>query len=95
VTRTKPEISNIQPPEPPIYQEDSSLPRGTIKQVEWAKDGQDVVITRTIRTGDGKVIEDQFVSKYQPWRAVFLYGPGAKLPADAAIGPPASPTPKP
>jgi hypothetical protein len=92
VTRTKPEISNVQKPEPPIYQEDSSLPRGTIKQVDWEKDGQDVVVVRTIRTGDGKVSEEKFVSKYQPWRAVFLFGPGAKLPADAVIGPPA-PTP--
>jgi vancomycin resistance protein YoaR len=95
VELSKPEISNIQKPEPPIYQEDSSLPRGTIKQVDWEKDGQDVVVKRTIRAADGKVIEDRFTSKYQPWRAVFLYGPGAKLPADAVVGPPVSPTPKP
>ncbi|MGC8782433.1 MAG: G5 domain-containing protein, partial [Anaerolineae bacterium] len=88
-------ISNVRPPEPPIYQEDSSLPAGTIKQVEWAKDGQDVVVRRTIKTGDGKVTEDRFVSKYQPWRSVFLYGPGARLPADAIIGPPLAPTPTP
>jgi vancomycin resistance protein YoaR len=95
VELSKPEISNIRKPEPPIYQEDSSLPRGTIKQVDWEKDGQDVVVKRTIRAADGKVIEDKFVSKYQPWRSVFLFGPGAKLPADAVIGPPVSPTPKP
>lgn len=95
VELSKPEISNVRPPEPPIYQEDSSLPRGTIKQVEWAKDGQDVVVRRTIRTGDGKVVEDRFVSKYQPWRAVFLYGPGTPLPADALIGPPLTSTPTP
>ncbi len=94
VTRTKPEISNVQKPEPPIYQEDSSLPRGTIKQVDWEKDGQDVVVVRTIRTGDGKVSEEKFVSKYQPWRSVFLFGPGAKLPADAVIGSPVTPAPK-
>jgi vancomycin resistance protein YoaR len=95
VELSKPETSNIRKPEPPVYQEDSSLPRGTIKQVDWEKDGQDVVVKRTIRTADGKVIEDKFVSKYQPWRSVFLFGPGAKLPADAVIGPPVSPTPKP
>jgi len=95
VELSKPEISNVRPPEPPIYQEDSSLPRGTIKQVEWARDGQDVVVRRIVRTGDGKVTEDRFVSKYQPWRSVFLYGPGATLPADAIIGPPLASTPKP
>ena len=95
VELSKPEISNIRQPEPPIYQEDSSLPRGTIKQVDWAKDGQDVVVKRTIRTADGKTTVDQFVSKYQPWRSVFLYGPGARLPADAIIGPPIAPAPTP
>lgn len=94
VELSKPVISNVQVPEPPLYQEDRSLPHGTIKQVEWEKNGQDVVVTRTIRTGDGKVSEDRFVSKYQPWRAVFLYGPGARLPADAIIGPPVPPAPK-
>ncbi|MCX7669954.1 MAG: G5 domain-containing protein, partial [Anaerolineae bacterium] len=86
-------ISNVRPPEPPLYQEDRTLPQGTIKQVEWAKDGQDVVVRRTIRTGDGKVSEDRFVSKYQPWRAVFLYGPDTPLPAGAVIGPPVTPAP--
>lgn len=96
VELSRPEITNIQKPEPPIYQEDSTLPRGTIKQVDWAKDGQDVVVKRTIRNGDGKVVEDRFVSKYEAWRSVFLYGPGAKLPADAIILPVTpSPTPKP
>lgn len=95
IDRSKPEISNIQPPEPPIYQADNTLPPGTIKQVDWAKDGQDVVVKRTIRTADGKVIEEKIVSKYQPWRSVFLYGPGAQLPADAVIGPTATPAPTP
>ena len=63
--------------------------------MDWAKDGQEVIVKRTIRTADGKVTEDKFVSKYQPWRSVFLYGPGAKLPAAAVIGPAATPTPQP
>jgi vancomycin resistance protein YoaR len=95
VELSKPEISNIQKPEPPIYQEDSSLPRGTIKQVDWAKTGQDVVVKRTIRTGDGKVVEQKIASKYEPWRSVFLYGPGTKLPTDAVIGSPVPPSPTP
>ncbi len=95
VELSKPEITNVQEPEPPIYQEDGSLPRGTIKQVDWAKNGEDVVVKRLIRGGDGKVVEEQIVSKYEPWRSVFLYGPGAKLPADALIGSPVPPSPTP
>lgn len=83
VEMTKPVISNVRQPEKPIYQEDASLAKGVIKQVDLAKDGMDVVVKRTIRYGDGRVKEEEFVSKYQPWRAVFLYGPGTPLPPGA------------
>lgn len=83
VEMSKPAISNVRKPEKPIYQEDPSLAKGVIKQVDWAKDGMDVVVKRTIRYGDGRVKEEEFVSKYQPWRAVFLYGPGTSLPPGA------------
>jgi vancomycin resistance protein YoaR len=78
-----PRISNMRPAPPPLYQEDKSLPKGTIKQVEWAKEGQDVVVIRKIRTADGVEREEKFESHYQPWRAVFLYGPGTALPPGA------------
>ena len=78
-----PKISNKRPAPPPLYQEDKSLPKGTIKQVDWAKEGQDVVVIRKIRTPDGAVSEEKFESHYQPWRAVFLYGPGTTLPPGA------------
>ena len=95
VELSKPEITNLKQPEPPIYQEDGSLPKGMIKQVDWAKTGQDVVVKRTIRTGD-KVVEEKITSKYEPWRSIFLYGPGAKIPEGAVIVPPVptkAPTP--
>lgn len=76
-----PKISNIRPAPPPLYQEDKSLPKGTIKQVDWAKEGQDVVVIRKILTADGEEREEKFESHYQPWRAVFLYGPGTSLPS--------------
>jgi hypothetical protein len=75
-----PEISNLTKPDPPVYEEDASLAEGVIKQVDWAKDGQDVVITRHILYGDGTVVDQNFVSKYRPWQAVYKYGPGTSLP---------------
>lgn len=75
-----PVISNVKPALPASYQLDSTLPAGKIKQVDWAKEGMDVVVTRTIRYGDGQVKEEKIVSKYRPWQAVYLYGPGAKVP---------------
>ncbi len=93
VELSKPEITNIQKPEPPIYKEDSSLPKGTLKQIDWAKDGMDVLVKRTIRDANGKVTEEKIVSKYEAWRSVFAYGPGTQLPAGAVIGAPVPPKP--
>ena len=73
-------ITNKQPAPQPLYQEDASLPAGKIKQVDWAKDGMDVMVKRIIKYADGRVKENKFVSKYRPWQAVYLYGPGTKLP---------------
>jgi vancomycin resistance protein YoaR len=70
----------IQPP-PPVYTEDPDLPTGTIKQVDWAVRGMDVTLERVVRQGDEVVSEDAFFSRYQPWAAKYLYGPGTSLPA--------------
>ena len=79
-------ISNRQPAPPPSYQEDASLKPGQIKQVDWAKEGMDAVVTRTIRYGDGKVKQEKLVSKYRPWQAIYLYGPGTNVPGKTSAG---------
>lgn len=76
-------ITNRRPAPEPIYREDPNLPAGTIKQVDWAKEGMDVTVKRIIRYDDGRVKEEKIVSRYRPWQAVFLYGPGTKLPEGA------------
>ncbi len=77
---------NIQEPPPPVYQEDPSLPTGVVRQVEWAKPGMTVRITRTVRRGDTIIEQREFVSTYQPWRAVYLYGPGTRVPGGTEGG---------
>lgn len=84
VETEKPVITNVRDAPAPLYKEDATLPAGTIKQVDWAKSGMDVVVKRNIQYGDGRVKQDKFVSKYRPWQAVYLYGPGTALPAQAA-----------
>jgi vancomycin resistance protein YoaR len=69
-----PFIDNIVPHGPPIYEEDPTLPKGTIKQVEWARDGMDVTIYRVVKQGDEVVRKDLFFTRYRPWRAVYLVG---------------------
>lgn len=76
-------ITNVRPAPAPLYREDANLPAGTIKQVDWAKEGLDVSVKRIIKYDDGRVKEERFVSRYRPWQAVFLYGPGTALPPGA------------
>ncbi len=80
---SEPKITNVTPAPKPLYEEDPKLPAGVIKQTDWAVNGEDVVVERTIRNGDGTVKTDRFVSKYQAWRAVFVHGPGTQLPPGA------------
>lgn len=69
-----PEITNEVRHGPPVYEQDASLPEGTTKQIEWAIDGMDVEVTRTVKEGDRIVHEDVISSHYQPWQAVYKVG---------------------
>ncbi len=79
-------LQNVQDPPDPQYIENPSLAKGEIKQVDWAVAGADVSVIRTV-TRNGTVIhQNTFHTHYQPWRAVYEYGPGTKLPKDADNG---------
>jgi len=59
------------------YQVDPSLPPGTKKQVEFAKFGEDVVITRTVKDKSGNLVRDpqKVFTNYQAWPNKFLVSP--------------------
>lgn len=76
-----PVIGNEQDPDPPLYKPDPTLPLREVRQVEWAVRGMDVTIRRTVREGDRIVHQDTFVSRYAPWRAVYLVGTGEQVEA--------------
>jgi vancomycin resistance protein YoaR len=89
-------VENVQPPPPPIYQEDPSLKPGEKKQVDWAKEGKDVTIKRVVKQGDKVLYQDVFVSKYKPWAAVYLVGPQTPIPTPTptpTLTPQPTPTP--
>lgn len=74
VTVSDPVILSQSPAPEPLYQDDPNLPKGEIKQVDFAAPGARVYFTRTVKK-DGKVIyDDNFASNYRPWQAVFLRG---------------------
>jgi vancomycin resistance protein YoaR len=73
-------LQNIVEPPAPLYEENPDLAKGEIKQVDWAVDGADVTVTRTV-IRDGVVIHDDvFNTHYMPWQAKFQYGPGTDVP---------------
>ena len=71
---TKPVVTNVSAPPEALYQEDPTLPEGTIKQVDFAAWGANVSFTRTVTREDKELYKDTFSSRYQPWRAVYLKG---------------------
>lgn len=74
VTVGKPVILSQSPAPEPEYQDDPNLPKGEVKQVDFAAGGANVYFTRTVKK-DGKVIlNDKFTSNYRPWKAVYLRG---------------------
>ena len=80
VTVGEPQIADVLEPPAPLYERDESLAPGSQKQVDWAKKGMTVVVERTI-VQDGTTRTDTLTSKYEPWRAVYLVGPGVEIPA--------------
>lgn len=75
-------LQNIEAAPDPLYQENPDLDPGQIRQVDWEADGADVTIFRTVHR-DGQVyLQDQFSTHYLPWRAVYEYGPGTRIPKD-------------
>lgn len=77
VNITKPVVSGFTPAPEPLFQDDPSLPKGTTKQVDFAASGATSTFFRTVKDSKGKImIEEKVVSRYSPWKAVFLVGTG-------------------
>lgn len=73
-TITKPKIWSETPPPPDLYQDDPTLPAGTVKQVDWRAWGAKVSFDYKV-TRSGEVLQQKtFYSNFSPWRAIFLKG---------------------
>jgi len=70
----KPVVSNESPPPPDIYQDDPTLPKGQVKQVDFAAWGAKVYFTRQVTKNGKVIISDRFDSDFRPWQAVYLRG---------------------
>jgi vancomycin resistance protein YoaR len=82
-------LQNIVEPPEPLYTENPDLGKGEIKQVDWAVDGADVTVTRTVTRDNSVIHKDIFNTHYIAWQAKYEYGPGTEnIPTPAP-----SPTP--
>jgi len=73
-TIEKPTIANQVSPPPDMYQDDPTLTKGVVKQIDFAAWGARVSFSREVTKGDKVIISDKFVSNFRPWQAVFLRG---------------------
>jgi vancomycin resistance protein YoaR len=86
VETSEPVYSNRQPPPPPLYIEDPSLPPGRVVQFDWAVEGLEAVVRRRVVAADGTVLSNDVLrSRYQPWQAKYRFGPGFEPPPGAIV----------
>jgi vancomycin resistance protein YoaR len=73
-TITTPVITSQSPAPEPRYEDDPSLPKGQIKQIDFAAAGAKTSFNRTVTKNGKIIISETFNSNYRPWQAVFLRG---------------------
>lgn len=76
--------TNVVPAPPPLYEENPELKKNQMKQVDYAANGADVTVTRTVMKDRAVYFQDQITTHYQPWQAVCQYGPDSKNPEKLA-----------
>ncbi len=76
VELSEPVVWDVAPPPPDKHEDDPNLPNGQIKQIDFAAWGAKSKFTyKVIREGQ-ILIDEEYVSAYRPWQAVFLVGKG-------------------
>lgn len=71
---TKPVILSQTSPPPDLYQDDPTLQKDVIKQVDWKAWGAKVTFDYRVNKDGKQIYAKTFFTSYQPWQAVFLRG---------------------
>jgi vancomycin resistance protein YoaR len=77
--------TNIVSAPPPQFIENPDLPPGDMRQTDWAADGADVDVTRTVSRGGAVYLQDEFRTHYEAWQAVCEYNAVDDLTGTAAF----------
>ena len=67
---------DVAPPPPDLYQDDPTLPAGTVNQVDWKAWGAKTKFDYKVTNGEETLFEKTFYSNFKPWQSVFLRGTG-------------------
>ncbi len=65
---------DVQPPLPEIRQDDPTLKKGVVKQVDFPAWGSKVTFHYKVTNGSQVLFEKDFFSNFRPWQAVYLVG---------------------
>ncbi len=79
-------LQNVVPAPDPLFVENPDLPPDTCQQTDYPGDGADITVVRTV-TLNGQRLNldgDTVKTHYQPWQAVYQYGPGTDNPESLA-----------
>lgn len=72
-----PIIANeVRAPTQPVYVDDPTLPRGTLRQTDVARNGRDISIYRIITDANGQERRELFFTRFRPWPNIFVRGTG-------------------
>ncbi len=75
---------NVVPAPAPSFVQSPDLKPGGIKQTDWAANGADVDVIRTVSKNGAILFQDEFKTHYQAWQAVCEYAPGVEDPQKLA-----------
>lgn len=74
-------LQNVVTAPEPLFEENPDLPAGACKQVDYSADGADITVTRAVSNASGQlIINETFQTLYEPWQAVYQFGPGTENP---------------
>jgi len=76
--------TNVVSAPSPLFEENPELKKNEMKQVDWAANGADVNVTRTVWKNGAVYFQDTVTTHYEPWQAICQYGPDSKNPEKLA-----------
>jgi vancomycin resistance protein YoaR len=68
--------TNVTPPPEPEFKLNPDANPNYWHQIDYASDGADITVTRTVWRNGLALYTDTFQTIYEAWRAVYEYGPG-------------------